>query len=182
MKKTVWMLLLTLVVGAGVWAAEPANGETPPPPPPDRSGRLIWRAFSQLSEAERKEMMELQARDQDAYRKKMQQKVEELRAREAASEARQKKLIADYRAATPEAKPALKAQLEAMVREGYFRRLNENRSHLAEMKRRVEWLSKELEKREKTADASIHEIVNGLLDGTIPVTPPERRKGPPERR
>jgi len=177
MMRNLMFASLLLLTGLTVIAA-PGDGEAPPPqesgapPPPrkeDRSGRQMWRAFSQLSDDERKELVALQARDQDAFRKKLQQKAEEFRKKEEAREQALKNLLEAYRTAAEKDKDALKKQIATFVREDYNRRLVESRRHLESMKRGVEMIEAELAKREKNADAAIGAAVDQMISTGAPI-------------
>ncbi len=168
------IFLGALLAGFAVMAEEAAPPPQPPPGGPgarrdDRSGRMFWRAFSQLDEAERKELTELQSRDQEAFRKKMQQKAEEFRKKEEARELQLRKLIESYRKASDKEKEALKVQLAAFVREDFNRRLEESRRHLESMKQGVKTIEAELVKREKNADAAVNAAVEQMLQTGEPI-------------
>ncbi len=186
-----WMLISFLLLAGFAVTAAPGDEQAPPPqepgtpPPPrkeDRSGRMMWRAFSQLSENERKELLALQARDQDAFRKKMQQKAEEFRQKEEAREQELKNLIATYRTAADKDKDGLKKQIAGFVREDYNRRLVESRRHLESMKRGVEMIEAELAKREKNADAAINAAVDQMIStGNLIKFQPPHTPPPPDK-
>ncbi len=152
----------------------------PPPPPPNfqaknKSGRpgnaAMWRVFSMLDPQERKAMMELQAKDPDEFRLQMQTKVDALRKAEREREQKLKELVEAYHKATPAEQPAIEAEITTMIRKSYQKRLDENRRHLEETRRRVEWLSQELSKREKNADRAIQAAVQKRLERQEKNTP-----------
>lgn len=186
MMRNLTMICFLLLTGFAVMAA-PGDDQVPPPqepgaPPPrkeDRSGRMMWRAFSQLGENERKELLALQARDQDAFRKIMQQKAEEFRKKEEAREQELKNLLASYRTAADNDKDGLKQKIAAFVREDYNRRLVETRRHLDSMKRGVEMIETELAKREKNADAAISAAVDQMISTGTPIKFQPQHTPPP---
>ncbi len=160
-------------VGEEAQKAEEFVPPPPPPPPPDfqpkgKGGRpgnaAIWRVFSMLNPQERKAMMELQAKDPDEFRLQLQAKVDALRKAEREREQKLKALVEAYHKAAPAERPAIEAEITAMVREGYQKRLDENRRHLEETRRRLDWLSQELAKREKNADRVIQDTVRRRLE------------------
>ena len=175
------LLPLQAGVAEEVQKAEDFVPPPPPPPPPDfhpkgkggRSGdAAIWRVFSMLTPSERKSMMELQAKDPDEFRMQLQAKVDALRKMEREREQKLKALVEAYHGASPAERPAIEAEITAMVREGYQKRLDENRRYLEETKRRLERLSQELAKREKNADRAIQATVKRRLERPEKITPP----------
>lgn len=141
-------------------------------------GSLYWRAFSRMSQEERRAMMELQAKDPAAFQQKMKKLVEELRA---ADEARRKEIEAlaeRARTGTEAEKKAAREELTRIFREGFHKRLTDNRRHLEEMRRRIEQLSEELKQKEANADEMIRNMVDRCVQGIKPEPPPHKRHEP----
>ena len=80
------LLFLSVLSLSGLLYAAP--GEKMPPPPirerrnvqggDPRFQRHLWRAFAELSDSERKEMIQLQRNDPEKFRLIMQKKVEKI--------------------------------------------------------------------------------------------------------
>lgn len=148
----------------------------PPMPPPgdDASGRRppqrrdsrssdMWRAYARLSEQERREMNELQAKDSEGFRKAMQALAEKFQQEKREQEHRLKELLVLYQGATAQERRMIESYLTKIIRTEYLENLAEHHSHLKVMKERVAKLEKEVELREKNADSAIQAIVGDLL-------------------
>ena len=90
-------------------------------------------------------------------------------------------MVAEYiSTADSDRREELYKKIEANVRFDYFKRLEENRRHLEEMKRRARGLEAELNKREKNAEAAIKARIDAILRGDpdpeAPRPHPRRKK------
>ena len=70
------LLTLTVVLSALMVSARPVPEKRPPAPGPSGVSRHIWRAFGELSDAERKEMMQLQRENPEKFLEVMKKKAE----------------------------------------------------------------------------------------------------------
>ncbi|MDR0932188.1 MAG: ribosome-recycling factor [Victivallales bacterium] len=130
---------------------------------------FVWRAFSRLTEEQRQELLKLQNSDSEQFRQKMRSLGETLRREEEANFAELRKSVAAYRSSTDDQERAkLKQKITMAVKERYMQRLKDNKRQLDAMKRRAEFLEKELAKREKNADQIIDMRVQSLLSGEFP--------------
>ena len=199
--KKMFLIALALFLTAGVLPAQetaPAKAEKPsfkppmPPqghlPKPDRPGThrrdnaIFWRVMSSLSQEERKNLMELQAKNPDEFRKEIQKRMETLRAKEAETEKKFRQLTEDYRNAdSDEKRQKIREELTSMVRERFMKRMADSERNLKDMKRRTELLEKELARKKENADQEITRLADKILSGEIshfrPPQPP-RPMGP----
>ena len=186
MKK--WLLLIAFCCAGVIPARAERLDNSPPPPPPHlksekerRTSFAIWRAFSSLPEKERQEMVQLQRTDPEKFRKVMAEKGEALLKADRERLIELRSMVAEYiSAADSDRREELYKKIEANVRFDYFKRLEENRRHLEEMKRRARGLEAELNKREKNAEAAIKARIDAILRGDpdpeAPRPRPRRRK------
>lgn len=162
-------------------ANAPADRPTPPPSPKKEKERrvsfVIWRVFSNLPDDERKKMMELQRTDPEKFRSIMTEKGKALIKADRERQNELRKLAAEYQSSSDTArKRELYKKIEESVRQNYFKRIEENRRHLAEMKRRTQDFEAELNKREKNADPAIKTRIEAILRGDVE---PDRFPPPP---
>ena len=185
MKK--WLLLIAFCCAGLIPAGAEEPEDVPPPPPPPKSEKerrtsfAIWRAFSSLPEKERQEMVKLQRTDPEKFRKVMTEKGEALLKADRARLIELRSMVAEYiSTADSDRREELYKKIEANVRFDYFKRLEENRRHLEEMKRRARGLEAELNKREKNAEAAIKARIDAILRGDpdpeAPRPHPRRKK------
>jgi hypothetical protein len=165
-----------------------------PVPPPHGHGRpamrgskrnaMVWRVFSQLSEAERKKMAELQRNNPEAFNAEMRKLVEQFEQQERARTKHLQSLIDRYRKSTDEKeRAALKAELAKMETERFEKRLEGFAKMIAGTRKRLAIMEQDLEKRKARKGAIVEARVEALLSGEIPVIPahnghPPMRKGP----
>ena len=189
MKKTLLFVLAALC--CSTFAAEKKQSDPPPkpmlPPQPHRGGErsrrghLMWRAFAELSDKERKEMMTLQRNDPEKFREIMMKKVETLLQTEQKERALLKTLAEKYKAAADEQeKKAVTDQISSLLRKWFAKRLHNNRRQLEAMKKQTRKLEQELNRREKNADKIIEFQLQAVLEGKFPAFPP--RKNAPHRK
>jgi len=185
-----------LAATAGAAAAEPAaekgaspapGGEKMPPPPP-RCGKrdadgAIWSAFARLSDAERKEMLELQCSDSEKFRAAMLAKAKEYRAARAKRHAELRALAEKIRQTTDAGeRETLRRRLVAEVKTDFLNRLAEHRRRIEGMKAHAAKLEKALDQRTAEVDKVVEKAVQAMIEGREPKRPP--RKGgmfPPVR-
>ena len=181
-----------LAATAGAAAAEPGvspapNGEKMPPPPPRYGKRdvdgAIWSAFARLSDAERKEMLELQCSDAEKFRAAMLAKAKEYRAARAKRHAELKALAEKIRRTTDTGeRETLRQRLVAEVKTDFLNRLAEHRRRIEGMKAHAARLEKALDQRTAEVDKVVETAVQAMIEGREPKRPP--RKGgmfPPVR-
>ena len=136
---------------------------------------------SSLPEKERREMVKLQRTDPEKFRKVMTEKGEALLKADRDRLIELRSMVAEYiSTADSDRREELYKKIEANVRFDYFKRLEENRRHLEEMKRRARGLEAELNKREKNAEAAIKARIDAILRGDpdpeAPRPHPRRKK------
>ncbi len=157
MKKLLTLFSALLLTGA-VAMDKPER-----PEPPKRPDRFLWRAFQEMNDAERKEMRQLQMKDHEAFRRKMSEKVKQIRQRDMEHMKKIRQLAADYRKADEAKKAEIKAELRKIVSEGYTKRLNRTRQDLENMRKRADMLDKMLKEREKNAQMHIDKLTEKML-------------------
>ena len=159
-------------------------------PPMDMNGRgrgmrgnaVFWRVFSELSDAERKKMQELQRNNPEEFAAEMRKRVEAHEKKIQAKIEHLSALIGKYRKSTDEKERAkLKDELIKLEKEQFEQRLAGMARTIANTKQRVALMEKELEKRNAKKDAIVEARVDALLSGElpVPVSPRLRRGGPP---
>ena len=171
------ILLLSIfsMLAFSVSAQPPAAG-TPPPgrPGEGRLSRHIWRAFSELSDAERKEMMKLQRENPDKFMEVMKKRAEAFFKAEKAERQRISELAQKYRDTQNKSqKEKIRTEISTILKKRFDRRLSLNRKHVESMKRRTEMLEKELNKRAANADKIILVQLDAVLEGKE-LRPPRR--------
>lgn len=152
----------------------------PPPPPPTEpgmgpgnsrrpniKGSQLWRAYSALSESERKAMMELQNKDPDSFRQKLQEKAEIMMKQERENAKKLNNLLVAYRFANAHDRQVIENKITEIVRADYRQKQEDNRRHLDGMKKRVAQLEKDLEKRENNAESAIKAIVDDMISKAV---------------
>lgn len=147
----------------------------PPPakiaPPPHRSapekfrrGAGVWQAFSRLTPKKQQELMVLQRKDPEKFRRIMLEKADELYARERARRKELNDLAQKYRdSADAKQKNTLKNELRQKLLLDFQQRLQDSRRDLESNRARLKRMETELTKREKNRDA----IVNAMLEKYI---------------
>lgn len=172
--RKMWSILLFAVCGTVLWA-EPGRTDTAPAREKTarNSGfnRFYWRAFSRMTQEERKAMMELQAKDPAEFHRKMREAMEALRAADAARRKQIAALAERCRTGSEEEKQAARKELTEIFRKGYTKRLADSRRHLQEMEARMKRLSETLKKKEANADAEIEMMVENCIRGIKPPRP-----------
>ena len=142
-------------------------------------GHLMWRAFAELPDTERREMMKLQRNDPEKFRKIMMKKVEKLLQTEQNERTLLKTLAKKYNdAAHEQEKKAVANQISMLLRKRFDQRLRNNRKQLEAMKKRTMKLEMELNRREKNADKIIEFQLKSLLDGKFPAYPHRKNMHP----
>lgn len=183
MEKSMIAKFILLVLAASV-ILPLESGERLPAPPRERRiprGALIWRAFSQLNEAERKKIQELQRTDPEKFHAAMQELAEKFEKQENAWRRKMFSLIGQYRRSTDSAeREKIKNEITRMETERFKRRLDGLAKTIARSKRRVAMMERELQKRKERSSAIVGARVEAILSGEIPFDPPGKgfRKGP----
>lgn len=183
MRKT-WLLIMAAVFCGSLWAAPETPAQTAPEKPahPRRSKGMkhyYWRAFSRMTPAERKAMMELQVKDPAAFHQKMRAATEALRAADKARRQKIDALAERCRTGSEAEKKAAREELTQIFRAGYMKRLADSRKHLQEMEARMKKIAETLEKKEANADAEIRILVENCIQGIKPQGPRPGRPGFP---
>lgn len=168
--------------------AEPAvhprkRGEFPPAAQGHNFQRnsAVWRVFTMLPPNEQKELMKLQQSDPDKFRAVMQEKAEKMHAEMQARRQKFADIAARIRSSKDEKeKAALRAELRAMLKNGFESRIAHLKRNIENNKKRIADMEAELKKRESNADA----IVDAMLEAVISGKKPEfkRRPGMPPHR
>ena len=188
------VLTLAAVWGGALFAAETVPVKAPPAPPVHEkpgpgSGRmkgmrrnaLIWRAFSQLNEAERKKMQELQRSNPEAFVAEMRKLAEQFEKRENSWREKMGLLTEKYRKSTDKAERSkIKAEMMKLEKERFDKRLGDLEKTIAATKRRVAFMEQELKKRKERSDAIVEARVDAILSGELPLMGPPVM-GPPRR-
>lgn len=143
----------------------PETPETPRRPP--RRGPDIWAAYSTFSEAERQELNALQAKDPDAFRRKLTERAEELRAKEQREIARLNTLLNAYRLADPVSRKAIEEKITEMVRASHIQKLEDNRRHLEGMRQRIAQQEADIRNREANLEPMVKATVEILLQKVL---------------
>ena len=171
------LLTLTVVLSALLVSARPAPEKRPPFPGPSGEGRLsrhIWRAFGELSDAERKEMMQLQRENPDKFLEVMKKKAEAFFKAEKAERELLADLVQKYRTEkNKSAKEKIKSEISEILTKRFNKRLALNRKHVENMKKRTQMLEKELDKRAANSEKIIQVQLDAVLEGRE-LRPPRR--------
>lgn len=191
MKQTVFLFLLIgallPLVGAET-PAKPSESEAeatvpskrePPRRRGHRNGYWIWRAFSQMTEAERRSMSELQRSDPEKFLKEMRKKGEALFRQEQARRAEIRSLVERHKSADAKQQAAIKQRLTDMERQEFRRRVNELSHQIRATKARIAHMEADLKKRRAHAGEIIAVRVEAMLKGELFERPPRRRGGGP---
>ncbi len=190
-----------IFAGAAVLALSPlCAGKLPPPkerngagklpPRKERSGAgmrgmrrnaMVWRVFSQLSDAERKKMHELQRSNPEAFAAEMRKLVDKFEQQERTRIQKLKSLIEQYRKSSDkDERNRLKAEVAKMEKEIFNKRLAGLSRTISNAKRRVAMMEQEYKKRKAKAHDIVEARVDALLTGELPVVSyPPRRNAPP---
>ena len=170
-------LTLSFVFGALLVSARPAPEKRPSPlarTGEERHSRHIWRAFGELSDAERKEMLQLQRENPEKFLEVMKKKAEAFFKAEKA----ERQLIADlaqkYRSEKNKSrKEKIKQELSELLKKRFNKRLSINRKHVENMKKRTRILEQELDKRAANSEKIIQVQLSAVLEGKE-LRPPRR--------
>ena len=177
-------LTLAIVLSALAVSARPAPENRPPHHGPAGEGRLsrhIWRAFGELSDAERKEMMQLQRENPDKFLEVMKKKAEAFFKAEKAERQLLADLVQKYRAEKNKAaKEKIKNEISEILTKRFNKRLALNRKHVESMKKRTQMLEQELDKRAANSEKIINFQLEAMLQGRElrPMRPPFRGAKP----
>ena len=171
------LLTLAVVLSALVVSGRPALEKRPSAPGSSGEGRLsrhIWRAFGELSDVERKEMMQLQRENPEKFLEVMKKKAEAFFNAEKA----ERKLLADlaqkYRMEkSKSAKEKIRNEISKILKKRFDKRLAFNRKHVENMKKRTQMLEKELDKRAANSEKIIKFQLDAVLEGRE-LRPPRR--------
>ena len=184
------LLILTAAVSVLIVSArslpEKAPLRTQPGPPREsRLSRHIWRAFGELSDAERKEMMQLQRENPDKFLEVMKKKAEEFFNAEKAERQLLTDLVQKYQAEKNKSdKEKIKKQISEILAKRFNKRLALNRKHIESMKKRTQMLEKELDERAANSEKIIKVQLDAILEGKElrpPRRPPHRGPKPPAK-
>ncbi|MBR7138141.1 MAG: hypothetical protein IKD44_01205 [Lentisphaeria bacterium] len=185
-------------VGALLLTVTPLSAEkTPPAKEPGKGARMrrmrrnavLWRVFSQLNDAERKKMHDLQRNNPEAFTVEMRKLVDKYEQLERARNERLLSLIDKYRKSKDEKERAkLKDELTRMEKERFEQHLAGLSRTIANTRQRLAFMEKELNKRKAKKEAIVDARVEAMLTGKIPVfapqgppPPPPGPPGPPRR-
>ena len=158
----------------------PAPGQHRPHRPPRRfsRGHGIWLAFSELSQAERKEMLKLQRENPEMFRTEMLRRSEEFIQAEKKRKDSLDKLVKEYRISGDKEKAEILEKIKSSVKENFQRRLRRSRMQLEELRERADKLEKELDRREKAGEKIIDAVVKNIIEGKQPARHPYAGKAP----
>ena len=178
-------LLAAENVPAGAPAAQGAAQEKPGPGNGRMRGMrrnaLIWRAFSQLNETERKKMQDLQRSNPEAFAAEMRKLAEQFEKKENSWREKMGLLTEKYRKSTDKAERSkIKAEMMKLEKERFDKRLGDLEKTIAATKRRVAFMEQELKKRKERSDAIVEARVDAILSGELPLMGPPVM-GPPRR-
>ena len=154
-----------------------------------RRNAVLWRVFSQLNDAERKKMHDLQRNNPEAFTVEMRKLVDKYEQLERIRNERLLSLIDKYRKSKDEKERAkLKDELTRMEKERFEQHLAGLSRTIANTRRRLAFMEKELNKRKAKKEAIVDARVEAILTGKIPVfapqgspPPPQGPPGPPRR-
>ena len=182
------------VAGAALFSVLPLSGaEKLPPPRREHKGphvrnmrlnAMVWRVFSQLDDAERKKMQELQRSNPEEFASAMRALVDKYEKLEQERIKKLSDLIEKYRKTNDKNERAkLKSEVAKMEKERFDHRLANFAKMIEGTKRRVALMEEDLNKRKAKKEAIVEARVEALLSGELPVGPPQHprpmRKGPP---
>lgn len=135
-----------------------------------RRHSMVWRVFSQLSEAERKKMHELQRSNPEAFSAAMRKLVDQYEQKERLRAKKLWSLIRKYRQSTDNDERAkAKAEVVKMEKERFEHRLQELSRTIESTKRRLVFMEQELNKRKAKKDAIVEARAEAILSGELPV-------------
>lgn len=141
---------------------KPLPPKRPRPSTPEkfRRGPGMWHEFSRLSPNDQQELMRLQRKDPEKFRTIMQEKADQLYARERARRQELADLAKKCRESSDNVqKNKLKNELREKLRLDFQQRLQDNRRNLESNRKRLNRMEAELKKREKNSDAIIEAIL-----------------------
>ena len=155
------------------------------PPPQDMKhnrNASIWRAFSQLSPAEQKELMTLQRTDPEKFRSVMQEKAAKIQKERQAKRKKIVELGTKIRDSKDDKEKAeLRKQLHQLIKDNFNARIASMRRNIEGNKKRIARMEAELKKREENSEAIINAITDSVITGTHPVKPNAGEKTPRTR-
>lgn len=138
--------------------------------------RKMWRAFNEMSSEEREQARELQSSNPAEFEKMIQNRIEQIEARENEQQAQLESIVKRYKEATTDDEKSLcTKELSAIIKERYLKRLEHNRNHIEELRKKVKKLDEELTQREKESDEFVAEQVDNILNN--PDKQPQKREG-----
>lgn len=176
------LLLIVCAAAASLFSADPISPKQPERRTDARLSRHIWRAFGELSDAERKKMLHLQRENPAKFQEEMKKKAEAFFEAEKAEKKQFEDLVKKYRSTTDaDSKEKIKSEIAQMLKKRFNKRLENNRKHIENMKRRTAILEQELDRRAANADKILEFQLNAVLEGKE-LRPPHRSGRWPERR
>ena len=136
-----------------------------------RRNALIWRAFSQLNETERKKMQDLQRSNPEAFAAEMRKLAEQYEKKENAWREKMELLTEKYRKSTDKAERSkIKAEMMKMEKVRFDKRLGDLEKTIAATKQRVALMEQDLKKRKERSDAIVEARVEAILSGELPLS------------
>lgn len=161
MKKYIALPLLSAVLFFSLAAGEQKDAR-----PPRWKKHEMEKVFFRLDSNVRKELMQLQRSDPEAFKKEMQKHIAAYREKKAAENAAIEKIIELYRqTADPAVKEECRRKLAVLIADGFDRNLRRHQQFLEKMKRRTVHLEKKLNERVENREKIINSFVDALLDG-----------------
>lgn len=134
---------------------------------------MIWRVFSELDDAERKKMQELQRENPEKFALEMRSRAEALEKKELEMVRKLQSLIEKYRnSSDKEERAKLKSEISRMEKERFNKRLAGHERIINSTKRRLAMMQEELEKRKAKKEAIVEARVEAMLSGELPVMQP----------
>ena len=138
-----------------------------------RRNAMIWRVFSELDDAERKKMQELQRENPEKFALEMRSRAEAFEKQEQEKVQKLLSLIDRYRKSSDkEERAKLKAEIAKTEKERFNKRLAGHERVINSTKRRLALMEEELAKRKAKKDAIVEARVEALLSGELPVMQP----------
>ena len=155
-----------------------------PPRSPEnfRRGPGIWRAFAELPENEKKELMQLQRTDPEKFRAIMQEKADRIYQQNQQRHQQLRQLAMQYRTAADEkVKAELREKLKAEIRKDFEKRIANAQQNIDTGKKQIARMEAELAKRRANADKIVEKITDSILSGKRPNRPNRPRPNRPNR-
>lgn len=139
-----------------------------PPRSPEnfRRGPGIWRAFAELSETEKKELMQLQRTNPEKFRTIMQEKADKIYQKNQQRHQQLRQLAQQYRTAEDEkVKAELREKLKSEIRKDFDKRIANAQHNIDTGKKQIAKMEAELAKRRADADKIVEKITSNILSG-----------------